>query len=168
MKKCNRCKVEKKDSDFRIRTSRYKESVYEFLNNTCKQCDAELSGQYYHKNRTPEMLAKNASRVKKYNSENKDKIRIRQKKKRSTPEYKAYMKKYREKRKQVIYQQELITKKRYHEKNRNEISDKYAIRLLKQSGNTSPSQDDVEIKKIQINAQNKNANFKTNSKWQKR
>src|ERR1035437_8975402 len=161
MKICNRCKVPKEDDDFRVRIS--KDKKYSFLNNTCKQCDNELAHIYYNKHKDEVAFKnKNSERVRRYAQSNVENIKLRHKTseylkkhnqwakkwyykmkdvinakaktKRETPEYKAYVVAYRERRKDRIYKQEVVSKKRYHEKNRDAITDRYAINLLRTQG----------------------------------
>lgn len=72
--------------------------------------------------------------------------------KRKTPEYKAKMKEYRENNKQKIYQQEVITKKRYHEKNRDAVTDEYVIGRLIQQGykREECTPELIELKRVKI------------------
>lgn len=157
MKVCRNCLINKEDSEFRIRHD--KRSGISRLNNTCRFCDAEYSRMYYDKHKNdPAFKEKNVKRVRAYAHKNVDVIKVRRqtkeylekhakwelnryyrmkdvingkaKVKRQTPEYKAKMKAYREKNKEKIFKQEVVTKKRYHEKHRDNLTDKYIIRQL--------------------------------------
>lgn len=150
MKTCTRCKISKQDEAFRKRFSRYKDKKYFFLNSTCRECDKELALDYYWKHRTPERLAKNAARTKVYNAARKTELKEKRRQKRNTPEYKKYMKEYRERRKEIIFKQEVVTKKRYHEKHRDAISDKYVTAVLRSNGEQNPNPDRIEIKRVEI------------------
>lgn len=175
MKTCTRCKIEKEDSEFRIRTNKDNDKTY--LNPTCRKCDIDVARIYYNKHKDePEFKRKNAERAKRYTESNadivkqrrstaeylkkhaywesnryykmRDKINARQKIKRQTPEYKAYMKAYRAARKEKIYRQELITKKRYTDKNRDSVSDEYCIAKIKVQKNIN--RDAITPEMIQI------------------
>lgn len=106
-----------------------------YLNNTCKKCDAEISNTHYFKNKdNPEFLENWKKKSRSYYAEHAEEIKAKRKLIRQTPEYKKMMKEYRERNKARIYEQEVITKRRYHEKNKNEISDKYIINQLVNQG----------------------------------
>lgn len=131
MKICSRCKANKEDSEFRIKHDKRVGKERSYLNNTCKKCDSEIStATYYSKKHDLEFMKKWAKKTRDYNSKNREIIRQKQKVKRQTPEYKEMMRKYRAKNKEKIHKQEVITKKRYHEKNRDGITDKYVIGQL--------------------------------------
>lgn len=177
MKACTRCHIEKEDSEFRKRTDKRDGRV--FLNSTCKKCDAALAKKYYDKKKNdPSFKERNILRVKRYTASNFDEIKRRRKLpeylkkhagwalkryykvkdfvaakmkvKRQTPEYKAKMAEYRKKNKEKIYQQEVITKKRYHEKNKSLLTDKYIINLLKTQGATAITPDLIELKRVKV------------------
>lgn len=179
MKVCTKCKCEKDDSEFRIRFTKYKDKKYYGLNATCKSCDLLMAKENYEKNKNiPEFKRKNAQRVRDYRNKEidkikarrsteeyrkqhnqwelnryhlkKDEINARQREKRKTPEYKAYMKEYRAKNKERIYQQEVITKERYHEKNKKQLTDKYIIRLFLSNGFPYPTPIEIEMKRAEV------------------
>lgn len=173
---CTRCKVEKEKSQFRIRLGKKK---YWMMNATCMDCDAEISKAYYQRIKDNEdFKKKNRERQKIYAEKHPDQIRklnnrperkkkkaqiemkrykkmrdvicARQKIKRQTPEYKKMMKEYRENNKEKIYEQEVVTKKRYHEKNRDSITDKYCIHQLRQQGISEITPELIEWERGQI------------------
>jgi len=154
-KNCTRCGCYKTEANTRLR----KQGNSTYLNATCKSCDNEIQRSYYEKVKdNPEFKEKNRLRGKVYLNKNIEKVRairksaeyikkhnqwelnryhkvkdvvsIKMKTKRQTPEYKEMMRKYRMKNKEKIKQQEVITKKRYQEKHRDNLTDEYIIRLL--------------------------------------
>lgn len=160
-KVCNRCHVEKHQNEFRIRQD--KRDGFSYLNNECRECDKERAAVYYAKRKDdPNFKRKNAERSRQYIKSNSDQIRqrrtteqykkkhavgnmnsyyrvkdrvaARMRVKRQTPEYKSMMKSYREKNKSKIHEQEKITKRRYHEKHRDALTDEYIINQLKSQG----------------------------------
>lgn len=162
-KVCTRCHVEKDCSQFGTTTSKYKESVYKRLKSHCKKCNAETQRISYSKMKdNPEFKEKNVRRAHEYSKKNyeevkkrrktaeylkkhndwekkryekyKDFINERQRIRRQTPEYKAYMKEYRKRRKNIIYEQEKITKRKYQDKHRDNVTREYCFRLLKSQG----------------------------------
>lgn len=162
MKFCSRCKINKEDSEFRIRKEK-RRGDFSYLNNECKQCDKERAAIYYAKMKNdPDFKKKNRERARNYIVNNIEKIRIRKgtkdflakhakwnkdsynrmkdvvsakmKVKRQTPEYKEMMRAYRARNKEKIFRQEVITKKRYHEKNRDGLTDQYIINQLNSQG----------------------------------
>lgn len=150
MKVCTRCHIEKEDADFRKRTQKRKGGVYKYLNSTCRKCDGELSAEYFWKHRSPELLAKNAKKTRAYNVKNRLEIKAKQAIKRQTKKYKEWVQEYRELNKEKILKQEHITKWRYHEKHRDELTDKYVIRLLRTNGELNPTAERIEIKRVEI------------------
>jgi len=56
--------------------------------------------------------------------------------------------KYYQKNKEKIYSQENVCKKKYHEKNRDSVTDQYAANLLRTQGVRNPSNEQIEIKKV--------------------
>lgn len=186
MKTCNRCHIKKDDSEFRTRREARKGNPFDYLNNECKQCDKERATIYYNKKKDdPAFKEKNRRRARNYTESNPDKVKMRRstkeyakkhaewalnryyrmkdivaakmKLKRQTPEYKAKMKAYRQKRKEIIHSQEVVTKRRYHEKHRDSVTDEYIIRQLITQGlatremlEQSENYQIIEAKRLQI------------------
>jgi len=146
-KVCTRCKNEKVAKAFRVRVK----NGNSYLNSTCKKCESELAMICHNKKKNdPEFKKKNAERSKKYVIEHSDEVRAKRKTYRQTPAYKKMMKEYRQRNKHKIYLQEIVTKSRYHEKNRDPITDKYVINILRTQGIRNPSPEVIEIKRSQI------------------
>lgn len=150
MKVCSRCNIEKDDSEFRMRHDKRNGGSF-YLNNTCKKCDAEITRLSYREwRKTPEGKKINRERAKAYYKRERDKVKRKMKQKRQTPEYKAKNREYRNRNKEKIHGQEIITKKRYHEKNKKQITDKYVKQQLRQDGNYNPTPEEIEIKRSKI------------------
>ncbi len=125
-KVCTCCKILKSSDKFRIRTRDH----YKYFEPKCKECEIEYNRKYLKVNK--EKLKEKAKiRGNKYHYDNREKILKQMKERRSTPEYKKYMKEYRLKNKEKIKQQELICKDRYFVKHRDGLTDSYVIKLLK-------------------------------------
>lgn len=125
-KKCSRCQHIKSADCFRTRRDkrRGKECIY--LNNTCKKCDCEITKERHQKLKdNPDYIELSRQRARQYHKVNADIIREKNQLKRQTKRYKENRKKYIQKNKEKISQQERITKRRYHEKNRDELTDEY-------------------------------------------
>jgi hypothetical protein len=152
-KRCTKCKKRKPLSGFRIRKGS-RDGHNEYLNSSCKKCDAEDTRRRYHekKKSDPNFMEENRRRNKVHRNSPikgakqelgkplrlyKDLISERNKIKRQTPKYKKYMRAYRQRRREIISEQEKITKLRYHEKHRDNITDRYAIRQLVTQGHGS-------------------------------
>lgn len=130
-KACTRCKKTKPQSDFRTRIEKRAEPHWEYLNPTCRLCDKELSRERVQIQRsTPEGREKHNKWALEFHARHREKCLAEMKKRRDTPEYKAHMKEYRDKRKDIIYQQEVVTKKRYARKHIDALTDEYVIRKL--------------------------------------
>ena len=67
---CTKCKVEKLQVDFRIRTKKRKESIYIYLNPSCKKCEGKQNAEIL-KN-SPDRTAKKKLYFQNWVSENKD------------------------------------------------------------------------------------------------
>ena len=179
---CNRCLLKKASSDFGVHKENA--GGYIYLKSFCRQCEREIAKIYYDKNGSNlEFKKKNCERAKRYAEANIEDIKLRKqtiefKKKhaelnnksyhknkeiisertkiyRTTDHYKELRKSYRQKNKDKIRKQETVCKKRYHEKNRDELTDKYVLRLITTQGycdkNTllnNPSI--IQAKKLQI------------------
>lgn len=175
-KYCTRCKEEKLKDEFRIRVDK---SGSVIINPTCRICDGVIAKEYYaNRKDDPEFKKKNAERAREYATKNSDQIKktrqsdlfkkehsgwenkryhrkrdeinAKAKVRRQTPAYKKMMKEYRQRNKKKIATQEEITKRRYHEKNKNSITDKYVKNLLRTQGNRNPTAEQIEIKRGEI------------------
>jgi uridine phosphorylase len=67
---CTKCKVEKSQVEFRIRTKKYKSKVYTYLNPSCKKCEGTQNAEILRNN--PERTAKKKLYHQTWVSENKD------------------------------------------------------------------------------------------------
>lgn len=140
MKACSRCNVEKNSGQF-----------YPSNQRVCKNCLATQMRERYLKIKdTPEYKRKHAAQNKAIYHRDKEKFNKRQKIYRDSEQGKATRKKYIEKNKEKLYKQEFITKKRHRDKNKEALSDTYAVHLLKTQGNKTPTQNDIEIKKAKV------------------
>lgn len=180
-KQCNKCKAIKDASRFRVRLNKNK---YLMLNSICMECELINAKEYYERNKSDEEFKrKNRERAKAYKDKNCDEVRARRQKpeylkkhsswekkrygkkreeiaakmkiKRQTPDYKNKMRAYREKNKDKIYSQEVVTKKRYAEKHRDNVTDEYVIRQLVGQGYATRESlqsypEIIEAKRLQI------------------
>ena len=153
---CKRCKVVKSGTNFRIRTEARRGGHFKYLNNTCRECDNKITRERWNtiKDR-PEEIAKNRKRSNEYREKNKEKVLEKNKIRRQSEYHKVNRRKYIERNKEKIYAQEVITKKRYHEKNRDAITDKYAFNLLRTQGIIDKDiakkhPEIIEVKKAQL------------------
>lgn len=148
---CSRCHIEKGKEHFRIRMEKRATPPFRYLNNTCRACDAEITRLTYKEwRKTPEGRKINQERARAFYKKWKDRIKIKMKEKRKTDEYKRKVKAYRMRNKEKIAKQEVITKRRHHEKNKEQISDAYVLQRLKQDGNNNPTAEEIEIKRSKI------------------
>lgn len=126
MKICSKCNIEKDYSEF----GRWKH---------CKTCLAKIQRERTIKERlTPEGKEKHNKWANEFYKRHRDKCVLYMRKRRKTKDYKEKMHSYRKQKKDIIYNQEVITKKRYHEKNRDTISDRYIVHLLSTQGYGKP------------------------------
>jgi uncharacterized protein YciI len=157
-KVCSRCKTEKHNSLFNKKyEKRPKTKVpFYYLNNTCKACDCEIQKIHYEKKKNDLAFKEsNRTRAKQYAIVNKDVIKQQNKSRRQTPEHKEMMRKYREKNREKIMGQEVITKNRYHTKHRDGLTDLYISRLLISNGDATKESleqypEIIQAKRLQI------------------
>jgi hypothetical protein len=156
MKICSRCNIEKDDSEFRLRYDKKGKGSKQltYLNNTCKTCDSEISNKHYFKNKNnPEFRQEWLRKSNQYYNNHKEEVKAKMKAYRQTPEYKIMRIEYRKKNREKIFQQEIITKKRYLDKNRNSVSDEYCIHKIRDQKNIERvdiTEDMIERKRIEI------------------
>lgn len=193
---CSKCKEIKTVDYFRIRTD--KRIKKQYYNSNCRKCEGEIATEYYKKNKVkPEFKKKNVERVREYAKKNIDQIKSRrsteewrkkkagweldryyrkrdeinekQREKRKTPEYKEKMKAYRLKNKEKIQAQEVVTKKRYQDKHKTRLTDRYIVNLLRTQGYGTPEElfankDLIGIKRTKVLIVRINKLIKTLSK----
>jgi len=109
---------------------------------------AQRKVRYLSVKDTEEYKKKHAAQNLKHYHENKDSYKIRAKKYRESENAKTIRKEYIQKNKDKIYSQESVCKRKYHEKNRDSLTDKYAINILKTQGIKNPTKEHIEIKKV--------------------
>lgn len=190
MKVCSHCNIKKEDSCFRQRVDKRGKKPVVYLNNQCIECDRARAKIYYDKKKNdPAFKAKNIIRVRKYAESNVDKIKQRKKKpewlrkhadwnmnsykrmrdviaakmriKRKTEEYKKFMREYRERNKDKIKEQEVVTKRRYHEKHMINLTDEYISQRLFNKidrGFIDKHPDLIKAKRLQILIKRKTLN----------
>lgn len=128
---CKKCNTDRPLNRFRLRTKR----GYTYRLRTCMECEATAQRERYNKIKDiPEFKQLNRNRVNKYRVNNIDVIREKQQARRQTAHAKISRKNYIASNKDKIFKQEKICKKRYHDKNRDELSDIYVTSVL--IGNT--------------------------------
>lgn len=156
MKTCKRCGIEQDDDQFKDKSSVTNGKRYHYKIGVCRLCINAESSAYFRKQRTTEDgRQKYNAKAREMHEKHRDKILIKQKEYRSTPEYKSKRKAYIEKNKEKIRQQGIECKRKYHEKNRDEITDKYVVNLLRTQGYGKPedlikNKELIEIKRSEI------------------
>ena len=106
MKICTRCKQNIEDSFFRVRQKKYKNTIHSYRNSTCKQCDAADARKRYNDKKSDQVfMEQNRVRVRAYRIENIDLIKSKMKSKRTTKEYKEYVRGYYQKNAEKIRSQ---------------------------------------------------------------
>lgn len=148
-----KCGKRKTLAKFRIRV--YKHSGAQYYNTECKICENNRAKAVYNKVKDdPEFIKKNRTRIKKYREDNIELEKERQKAKRQTPGYKKFVKKYYKKNKKKILEQQRITGRRWHEKEKKAVTDQYVIGKLVTQGYTKEqielTPQLIEIKRGQI------------------
>jgi hypothetical protein len=154
-KQCTGCKTIKAISDFRLRLD--KRSGKKYPNSTCRDCDAVAARKYRESVRGIEDIEiKNRERAKDYYYENIGIVREKAQARRQEESYKQNRKKYIQKNKEKIIAQEKVCKERYHQKNRDELTDVYVgSKITSKTGlsrNEIP-QELIELKRAQLELQ---------------
>lgn len=129
MKHCRYCGKTKGLDNFR---DRYDKRInLHYKDGKCNECAAQYQlFRYYQKREDKQFMKAAAERTRIHYYKNKDRIKQYNAERRKTPEYKEKMRLYRQSRKAIIQQQEIITKKRYHEKHRDNLTDEYIVNKL--------------------------------------
>lgn len=140
MKVCSHCKAGETDTVF-----------YPYNKWVCKNCLAVQNKKKYEaKKHTAEYKEKHAKYNLAHYHKNKDAYNKRAKKYRESDNGKKKRKEYILKNKDKIMQQESVVKRKYHDKNKDSVSDRYALNLLKTQGNKNPGKEEIEIKKAKV------------------
>lgn len=135
---CSKCNIDKNVDDY------YKSNKW-----VCKSClSAQRKDRYLAVRDTEEYKKKHAAQNLNHYHKCKDSHKARQKKYRESENGKEVRKSYIQKNKEKIYSQESVCKKKYHEKNRDSVTDQYAANLLRTQGVRNPSNEQIEIKKV--------------------
>lgn len=156
MKLCSRCKIEQPEYNFRFRyekRGKYSKQ-FKYLNNTCRKCDVEIQNKNYFKNKdNSEFISKWREKSRKYYHSNKEKCAEKAKiyRSKNKDKRKAYDKDHAEK----ISSQHKIAAKRWHEYQRDNVTDVYCVNLIRsQNGGKekckSITKEMIEQKRIQI------------------
>jgi len=142
-KVCSGCGVHKLRSGFRTRTKK----GYTYIEGKCKECERNNRKIYYDKVKDdPCWIEHSRELSKKSRTKNATKIIERTKIRRATKEYKSWRDKYNKLNKSHILSKRRTLNKKYSET----ISDGYARWRLMSKGNKTPSNEEVELQKVQI------------------
>lgn len=150
-KVCTNCKKDKSVKFFRKRLD--KRRNYEYYNNTCRKCDAELSWIYRQgvKN-TPEYKKKNLEASKKYRIDNLELCLYKQKIYREKTESRLRRNKYNKKNRKRIKELHKIPSKKFAKKEREKLSVNYVKTVMKLSAleRKKIPEEIIEAKKLHI------------------
>ena len=137
-KVCTRCKKEKNSTQFRKRYKYKLFKKYYYRNPTCRQCEAELTREYYNANKHDEKFKqKNINNANRYWEENRESVLLKLKRKRETPEYQKYRREYDKKNRARIKSLQKVRSKKWHDNSRDNLTDGYIIsKLIQKSGIT--------------------------------
>lgn len=113
-----------------------------------------MNKNYHTHKDNPEWKKKWLKKARDYYHAHREEIMKKMKAKRQTTEYKTKMKMYRHKNKNKIFAQEVITKKRYYEKNRDGVTDQYVLNQLRTQKlidvDYAPTPELIEAKRLQL------------------
>lgn len=169
MKTCSRCKGDLDDESFRIRIDK-RSGDLKYLNNTCRECDTDIAKERYQRLKGNQAFKdKNRQRVRQYNQNNKALIKQRNSNRRSTKEYREYVKKYYQKNRDKILLQHRNVCSRLNEDARLKLKDSYIIGQLisKRKMKTATIKSDpdlIELKRIEILSHRLNKAIKKHEK----
>jgi len=149
---CKKCGIEKPIDQFRLRVEhRIKNGDCYYRVGTCKECEKKAAKEYHNQIKDTEGF-KEKKRQYAMNRywRRRDELILKQREARKTKRHKENRKAYIQKNKDKIYLQEVVTKKRYHEKNRDALTDVYIINLFLSNGKPHPTPLQIEIKRSEI------------------
>lgn len=145
---CAVCQKEKKLSECK----RFKSHGWKICDDCYHKYYKPFSKKYYHAKLKldPAWVEKNRAGARAYHHDNREEVLKKAKVYRDKPSSKKKMRQYRKKNKKKIHAQEVITKRRYHEKNRDALTDKYITSLFRTQGKLNPSAGQIERKRVEI------------------
>ena len=130
-KYCKYCDSAKNHSEFRIRVEKRTNPHFKYRINKCKECEIEYRQEWYsRKKKDKDWMKKNAERVKVYNKQS-GYSKKRWQKNKNNPEWKRLLKQWRLDNQNIVKENQKKRGKKYHEKNRDSVSDAYCISCLK-------------------------------------
>lgn len=166
MKQCSKCHIEKEDSCFRQRKENRRNCTSVYLNNTCRECDAELARLYYSKVKNDDKFkVKNRGRANEYRQNNYERVAEKGRIRRMSEAYKKMRRDYEQQNKDRIHKKSVPVKKRFHEKHRDNLTDEYISnklfgRIDREFINNFP--EIIEAKRLQILIKRKTNNYVKN------
>jgi hypothetical protein len=152
-KQCTKCKKDKQQQEFRIRHQKGKTGTTYYLNPSCLECDRQYGRDKHKRDRaTEDGRNKHNNWAKQRYHRRRDEMVQKAKEYRESEMGRETRKSYIKKNKNKIYEQETVCKKKYHEKHRDGITDRYAINQLRGQGYKGEeiSAELIEIKKAEI------------------
>ncbi len=135
---CNKCSGDLPLGKFRRRKDSRRPGVKYYVG-TCTDCEKKLSkGRYHEVKDDPQFRKLDRAKSKAYRKANADVLKVKRSLNytNANPEFKAYRERYIAKNKAHIEKQEVVTRARYHTKNRDGLTDTYIIKLLVNNGYT--------------------------------
>lgn len=124
MKRCTCCKEIKEDDKFRVRIR----NGYSYINPTCKKCETVKALKYYHSKKNDPLFAqKNRDNVKRYNKENKELVKEKQKVQRQLPRSKEVRKEYYKNNRDKILSDHRKIANKYAKRIRENLEDGYIL-----------------------------------------
>lgn len=153
MKACKSCQLNLNESVFRKKLDKRDGKYY--LSSNCIKCESELARIYHNKRKDdPIFKEKNRQRTKNWSIENYEYIQEYNKYRRSIPENKERRKEYNEANRDIIRLHSNKCNDKYIKKQRNSITDQYAIIQIchPRNGITRDmvTKEMIELKKIDI------------------
>lgn len=146
-KECTKCNVNKESDCFRVRFDR--RSNLKYLNSHCKECEKQDAKKRYNAVKdVPEFKIFNCERAKKYRIENPELFREQQQVKRQKESYKKNRVVYVKKNRAKILEQEKVTKKRYWQKQKENLTDEYVKVMITQRTPISRNEVPPELIKL--------------------
>lgn len=130
-KECSRCKCEKTQAEFRVRTEKRSTPHWQYLNPTCKACDADITRERVRRQRQTQDGRERHNRwAREFHKRHRDKILPKMKKRRESEHGKYYRKQYDENRRLIIQIQNYYRNKRYQHDIISNIKEAYIVRLM--------------------------------------
>lgn len=134
-KECGKCKIIKPKEDFRVRLEKRGSRSFQYLNTTCRICDAAYTRNYHHVRKDdPLYKKKNCDETKAWAAKNPDKIKARWQKNKYDAAWQVRLKNWRINNKERVKEKHRVPAREWSRKQKDGVTDHYILSLLHKTG----------------------------------